>query len=1105
VMYQGTPQQIAQAQKVLTEMQGMPGAWTRVDAVLTGTDNQMSKYFALQILDNTIKFQWRALPREQCEGIKNFVVDLIVKLSSTNETLRTQKLYIDKLNLILVQLLKQEWPHSWKTFIPDIVKSSNANLCLCENNLNILKLLSEEIFDFSRDQMTQAKIQELKTSLNEEFAGIHQLCNVILAEATVPTLLMVCLEALERFLVWMPLAYIFETNMVHAMIFRFFPDPANAVPELQPYYTRFQVRALSCLSEIGSLSVEQQYDPAFAKLCTQLIAQLAHYLPSDTNLAAMFDTFDESHQEFVQNLAMFLSNFLRKHLKVLEDDHTETLPNGVEVKTKMVLEEALKYLVQISAIDEDELFKICLDYWNALASDLYGTERQFSSSNTMLGGMGGGGGLMGGMMGSGLGDFALGGSPAAVAAPNNPRLKFFRPVLSAVRDIVISKMAKPEEVLIVEDENGDVVRETMPDIDSIQLYKSMKSTLVYLTHLDQEDTQKIMLSKLDSQVNGKDWDRNKLNKLCWAIGSISLTMSEQEEKTFLVSIIRDLLGLCEQKKGKDNKAVIASNIMYVVGQYPRFLKQHWKFLKTVVNKLFEFMHESHPGVQDMACETFLKIAQKCRRKFVVNQPSETSAMMHKTQAGGHPFIHDILEDLEKTIRDLQVHQIHMFYEALGYMLQAEYESKSQEALLRRLMDLPNRMWGDYIAQAQQNVAILQSTDVMKNVQNILKTNVRVCRAMRHRFLPQLQNIYVGTLSMYKAYSEMITSVVAQGGVNASVTSGVKAMRGVRREVLRLIITFMEHSEDPRTVCDQFVPPLLDPVLGDYQRSIPNCRDHEVLTLMSTMVNKLKSAVQDRVPAILEAVFQCTLEMITTNFTDYPEHRLQFYRVLEAVNKHCFSILFAIPEEVFKVFVDAVVWAMKHTDRDISEVGLTILLDLLKNLSSPECPGTAASAFYQKFFVLIMNEVFAVLTDSSHKPGFKLQAEILTTMFNLVETGMIAAPLFDLSAHAPGTTNPLFLRQHLAALFSSSFPNLVRSQVETFVMALFEKNSDQNAFKTLLRDFLVTLKTFSTSDNDELWAEESSVQRQQLEAAMPAALRTTDVVAQADEDAAMQEL
>lgn len=33
--------------------------------------------------------------------------------------------------------------------------------------------------------------------------------------------------------------------------------------------------------------------------------------------------------------------------------------------------------------------------------------------------------------------------------------------------------------------------------------------------------------------------------------------------------------------------------MYIVGQYPRFLRAHWKFLKTVVNKLFEFMHGNY--------------------------------------------------------------------------------------------------------------------------------------------------------------------------------------------------------------------------------------------------------------------------------------------------------------------------------------------------------------------------------------------------------------------------------------------------------------------------------------------------------------------------------
>ena len=35
---------------------------------------------------------------------------------------------------------------------------------------------------------------------------------------------------------------------------------------------------------------------------------------------------------------------------------------------------------------------------------------------------------------------------------------------------------------------------------------------------------------------------------------------------------QELLGLCELKRGKDNKAIVASNIMYIVGQYPRFLR-----------------------------------------------------------------------------------------------------------------------------------------------------------------------------------------------------------------------------------------------------------------------------------------------------------------------------------------------------------------------------------------------------------------------------------------------------------------------------------------------------------------------------------------------------
>lgn len=63
---------------------------------------------------------------------------------------------------MFLQILKQEWPKHWPTFISDIVGASRTSESLCQNNMAILKLLSEEVFDFSSGQMTQVKAKHLK-------------------------------------------------------------------------------------------------------------------------------------------------------------------------------------------------------------------------------------------------------------------------------------------------------------------------------------------------------------------------------------------------------------------------------------------------------------------------------------------------------------------------------------------------------------------------------------------------------------------------------------------------------------------------------------------------------------------------------------------------------------------------------------------------------------------------------------------------------------------------------------------------------------------------------------------------------------------------------
>ena len=57
-----------------------------------------------QILEEVIKYRWGVLPDQQREGIKNYFSNLIIKLSTDEVTFRREKVFLNKLNIILVQV-----------------------------------------------------------------------------------------------------------------------------------------------------------------------------------------------------------------------------------------------------------------------------------------------------------------------------------------------------------------------------------------------------------------------------------------------------------------------------------------------------------------------------------------------------------------------------------------------------------------------------------------------------------------------------------------------------------------------------------------------------------------------------------------------------------------------------------------------------------------------------------------------------------------------------------------------------------------------------------------------------------------------------------------
>eukprot|EP01125_Pyxidicula_operculata_P012373 TRINITY_DN4063_c0_g1_i2.p1 TRINITY_DN4063_c0_g1~~TRINITY_DN4063_c0_g1_i2.p1 ORF type:complete len:1062 (-),score=182.79 TRINITY_DN4063_c0_g1_i2:21-3074(-) len=1008
------------ANHILTKVKEHPQSWTRVDTILEHSSSDASKYIALTILDDLIKFRWKILPAEQRTGIKNYVVNLLIKLTTNEELSHRHRLVVKRLNAILVQILKQDWPHHWTTFIEEIVTASRNNECICENNMAILGLLSEEVFDFSRGEMTQAKIVELKSSLNKEFNIIYQLCEFVLTNSSKPSLIYITLDTLLRYLSWIPVGYIFETNLIPILSQKFLSVPT------------FRNVVIKCFTEISSLQLEGSYTEQFENLFVSSLNQLQLMLPLDTDFRTIHSKGKEDDQNFIVNLAQYLSTFFDNHRNLVEK----------EAHFKNVFA-AHQYLVQISQVEEPEVFKICLDYWNHMTKALYN-------------------------------EVPIQGSIRLDRAVPTPRRMFYAPILSRVRSILISRMAKPEEMIIVEDENGQLIRERVPDGAATALYKEMRQTLILLTHLDYDDTQNIMTEKLQAQIDGYEWSWNKLNTLCWAIGSISGVFAEDREKRFIVHVIKELLGMCENKKGKDNKAVIAGNIMYIVGQYPRFLKAHYKFLTTVVHKLFEFMHEIHPGVQDMSCDTFLKIAKTCKNDLSSIHPQETTT-----------FTYYVLMNLASITSDLSDQQVYTFFEAVGHMIGA-HDAHEIDGLVSKLLESRILQWQDIMNSAKQNAMILKNVDVMRKLASILRAHTHACSTVGPGFLNQLGRIYLDVLNVCKYYSEEISKAVASEGVNVTKTHVVKEMRAVKRETLNLITTYIGVAIDVVPIVQNFLPPLLPAVLDDYRASVPDARDHEVLTLIEKIVSKCKGLVTGEIPRMFNSVFECTLGMITKNFEDYPEIRLEFFKFLRSVNKYCFEAFKFMPPEQFKLVIHSIVWAMKHTVRNVAETGLETLDEMIGQVNTDL---NVANAFYQSYYLSLVQDIFYVLTDTFHKSGFKLHTKVLQQMIFSIESGSVVAPLDAAQVTDPKLNNRVFLREYMMKLLASAFQNLSEKEIRDFVVGLFDLSKDQESFKNLLRDFLVKMKEFSGGDDNALLYKEDQEKAQvKQDMAVPGLIR-----------------
>jgi len=370
-------------------------------------------------------------------------------------------------------------------------------------------------------------------------------------------------------------------------------------------------------------------------------------------------------------------------------------------------------------------------------------------------------------------------------------------------------------------------------------------------------------------------------------------------------------------------------------------------------------------------------------------------------------------------------------------------------------------WTVVMEMANNDPSSLQDIEAIRTIGFIIKANERVAFALGHSYVSHLSKIFMDLMQIYKLYSENISLAIKNGSYNNSI---LKATKTVRREILNLIATFIKLSEDPDMIVNDFLP-TLSQLIEDYTNNVESARDPEVLSLFAALIEKMGDKMNPHIPEILNYLFEPTLSMISSNYTSFMDTRRNFFSLIKNIVNFSLEGLFTATEDNFKTCMNSIIWAIKHYQIELSDIGLETMDNLLAKVVSNS---DIANIFFQNFYMTIMEETLFVLTDSLHKSGFYKQAVIIMKLVQIVENQIFMGSLSD-----SYDNNKEFVIEYFSETLVKLFPNTNKMQIQTFVLNMFNNCGVNKEFVNTMRDFLIALKEFA-GDEDDLYKQERDV-------------------------------
>ena len=360
------------ANKLLDQFQKLDISFQYCEFILNRTQSNNTRVLALNIYESFVKEKWNFLDKDSKLNLRNFLVGLLIKFVMDKEFYANSANHfvINKLNIVIVLIAKNEWTTTWPNFISELCASSKSDANMCDNNMKLLILLSEEINTFWKNSITAKKAYELREKMSKEFVEVFNLCQLVINNSNnVPkNLLIRAIKLFAEYMNWFPINLTLNQDIMMKTLLNF-KDLSSCRTE-----------TMKCLGNLFGIKMKNlsqndinNYRHLLIQMYQTFIQIMDTEIVKNKNFADQYKFIQEKspekitgYENMTHSFEMSLINFFKSNMSYIQ---SFDFPEGTQQVNQFLsnfipqITNGLNYLTQFLFIENEEIFQAAVDFW----------------------------------------------------------------------------------------------------------------------------------------------------------------------------------------------------------------------------------------------------------------------------------------------------------------------------------------------------------------------------------------------------------------------------------------------------------------------------------------------------------------------------------------------------------------------------------------------------------------------------------------------------------------------------------------------------------------------------------------------------------------------